>query len=222
MSAAAELKPFFFDEDGDRDLDLQFDPQQFKAVTPYTDDLDDEYQAAQDKLRELRQQEEQIKRQAAELEELTKKEQLFKTGRVEVCEELNRYLSILERETADAQRIAEDCQSAQERLEGHLANINALRPELWSRADRKAELARALGYIESAEDEIDSVLPMINSFGKKAGLFGGKIAVMPRPAGAPSYGNDRGDFLYWLKSGFAFSLPFVGFAVIAVICIYFF
>ena len=222
MSAAAELKPFFFDEDGDRDLDLQFDPQQFKAVTPYSDDLDDEYQAAQDKLRELRQQEEQIKRQAAELEELTKKEQLFKTGRVEVCEELNRYLSILERETAEAQRLAEDCQGAQERLEGHLANINALRPELWSRADRKAELARALGYIESAEDEIDSLLPMINSFGKKAGLFGGKIAVMPRPAGTPSYGNDRGDFLYWLKSGFAFSLPFVGFAVIAVICIFFF
>jgi hypothetical protein len=222
MSAAAELKPFFFDEDGDRDLDLQFDPQQFKAVTPYSDDLDDEYQAAQDKLRELRQQEEQIKRQAAELEELTKKEQLFKTGRVEVCQELNRYLSILERETAEAQRLAEDCQGAQERLEGHLANINALRPELWSRADRKAELARALGYIESAEDEIDSLLPMINSFGKKAGLFGGKIAVMPRPAGTPSYGNDRGDFLYWLKSGFAFSLPFVGFAVIAVICIFFF
>ena len=128
MSAAAELKPFFFDEDGDRDLDLQFDAPQFKPVTPYSDDLDEEYQAAQDKLRELRQQEEQIKRQAAELEELTKKEQLFKTGRVEVCEELSRYLSVLERETAEAQRVAEDCQSAQERLEGHLANINALRP----------------------------------------------------------------------------------------------
>ena len=222
MSAAAELKPFFFDEDGDRDLDLQFDAPQFKPVTPYSDDLDEEYQAAQDKLRELRQQEEQIKRQAAELEELTKKEQLFKTGRVEVCEELSRYLSVLERETAEAQRVAEDCQSAQERLEGHLANINALRPELWSRADRKAELARALGYIESAEDEIDRVLPMINSLAKKAGLFGGKITPMPRSAGASNYGGERGDFLYWLKSGFAFSLPFVGFAVIAVICIFFF
>lgn len=222
MSAAAELKPFFFDEDGDRDLDLQFDPQQFKAVTPYTDDLDDEYQAAQDKLRELRQQEEQIKRQAAELEELTKKEQLFKTGRTEVCEELNRYLSILERETTEAQRIAEDCQAAHEKLEAHLANINALRPELWSRADRKAELARALGYIESAEDEIDSLLPMINSFGKKGGFFGAKVTTMPRPAGSPTYGGERGDFTYWLKSGFAFSLPFVGFAVIAVICILFF
>lgn len=222
MSAAAELKPLFFDEDADRDLDLDFDPKQFQAVTPYTDDLDDEYQAAQDKLRELRQQEEQIKRQAAELEELTKKEQLFKSGRTEICEELNRYLSLLEREATEAQRLAEDCNAAQERLESHLANINALRPDLWSRADRKNELGRALGFIEAAEDEIDTLLPMINSFGKKGGLFSGKVAPFPRPASSPLAGGERGDFTYWLKSGFAFSLPFVGFALIAVVCFLFF
>ena len=65
MSAVAEIKPLFFDEDGGDDFDLQFDPKQFQALTPYSDDLDDEYQQAQDQLRQLRQQEEQIKRQAA-------------------------------------------------------------------------------------------------------------------------------------------------------------
>jgi len=222
MSAAAELKPFFFDEDSDRDLDLQFDPRQFRAVTPYSDDLDDEYQQAQEKLRELRQQEEQIKRQAAELEELTKKEQLFKSGRIEVCQELNRHLALLDREASEAQRLAEECGNAHERLESHLANINSLRPDLWSRADRKAEIARALGYIESAEDEIDNLMPMINAFGKKnAGFFKGKTASLPRPGGS-GFGGEPGDFMYWLKSGFAFSLPFVGFAVIAIIGFLFF
>lgn len=222
MSAAAEIKPFIFDEDDDREIELQFDPQQFRAVTPYTEDLDDEYQAAQDKLRELRQQEEQIKRQAAELEELTKKEQLFKSGRTEVCEELHRYLGILDRESAEAQRVLEDCAAAHERLESHLASINSLRPEMWSRADRKSELNRALGCIEAAEDEIDNVLPMINAFGKKPGLFGGKTASsLPRPA-FPGFSTEKGEFLYWLKSGFAFSLPFVGFGVVAFICFLFF
>ena len=65
MSAVAEIKPFFFEEDDAQDLQIQFDPKQFQAVTPYSDDLDDEYQQAQDQLRQLRQQEEQIKRQAA-------------------------------------------------------------------------------------------------------------------------------------------------------------
>lgn len=212
MSAAAELKPFLFDDDDDRNLDLQFDPQQFRPVTPYTDDLDDEYQAAQDKLRELRQQEEQVRRQAAELEELTKKEQTFKAGRLEVSEELSRCLSIITREGTEAQRRVEEFSAAHERLEAHLDAINALRPEQWSRADRKAELARAISFIEAAEDEIDAITPLIESGSSpNGGLFKGKLPSLP---GAT---EGRGDFLYWLKSGFAFSLPFVGFAVVAVI-----
>ncbi len=219
MSATAEIHPFLFDEDDKDDLNIQFDPKQFQAVTPYSDDIDDEYQQAQDQLRALRQQEEQIKRQAAELEELTKKEQQFKTGRIEVCEELARCLSVLDREATEARRVAEDCCNAHERLESHLANINGLRPEMWSRADRKAELARSISYIEAAEDEIDDILPMINGFTKKPGLFKNK----PVARGAVSLPSAvQGDFTYWLKSGFAFSLPFVGFGVIALIGFLFF
>ena len=203
----------FFDEEGGNDLNIQFDPQQFEAVTPYTEDLNDEYQQAQDQLRQLRQQEEQIKRQAAELEELTLKEGEFKEGRSDVTEQLNKYLSILDREATEAQRVAEDCGSSHERLESHLSNMNALRPETWSRADRKVEIARALSYIESAEDEIENVLPLINSFGK-SGSGIGKTSTSRSFASIP-----QGDFMYWLRSGFAFSLPLVGFAVIALLIV---
>lgn len=220
MPAVAEIKPLFFDDEAGNDFDIHFDPKQFQAVTPYSDDLDDEYQQAQDQLRQLRQQEEQIKRQAAELEELTKKEQLFKSGRVDVCEELARVLSLLDHEATEAQRIAEECAAAHEKLEGHLATINSLRPEMWSRADRKAELSRALGYIEAAEDEIDKIQPMVNALGKKGGIFNLKGGLISRGPGAAST-STQGDFLYWLKSGFAFSLPFVGFAVIALIAVLF-
>lgn len=212
MSAAAEIQPMFFDEDGGNDLEIQFDPKQFEAVTPYTEDLNDEYQHAQDQLRQLRQQEEQIKRQTAELEELTQKEEQFKTGRAEVCEDLTSYLSILERESNEAQRIVEDCAAAQERLDLHLSNINALRPETWSRADRKAELARALSYVEAAEDEIDSVSPLVDGFGKRGGLFKMKASTKS----SQSVGSHtENSFSYWVKSGLAFSLPFVGFGIIA-------
>ena len=213
MSAVAEIQPLFFDDEDENELDIQFDPQQFQAVTPYSEDLNDEYQQAQDQLRALRQQEEQIKRQAAELEELTQKEEDFKQGRVEVCEQLARSLASLDREATEAQRLAEECGSAHERLEAHLANINALRPEAWSRADRKAELARALSYIEAAEDDLDDLSPLLGSFGKK-GLFHGKKASSSKASF--SMPNRQGDFLYWLKSGFAFSLPLVVFAIIGI------
>jgi len=216
MSAVAEIQPMFLNEEGGNDLDIQFDPQQFEAVTPYTEDLKDEYQQAQDQLRQLRQQEEQIKRQAAELEELTQKEEQFKEGRTEVTEDLTRYLSVLDREAAEAHRISEECAAFHERLEGHLANINALHPETWSRADRKAELARALSYIEAAEDEIDNVMPLLNSFGGKKSSGGGLLNKMATPSVRLPSAIPQGDFLYWLRSGFAFSLPLVGFAVIAL------
>lgn len=216
MSVAAEIQPMFFDEEGGNDLDIQFDPQQFEAVTPYSDDLNDEYQQAQDQLRQLRQQEEQIKRQAAELEELTKKEEQFKEGRVDVTEDISRYLSILDRESIEAQRVAEECAASHERLEGHLSNINALHPESWSRADRKAELASALSCIESAEDEIDNLMPLVNSLGAKKSSGGG-ILKMGSPSMRLTSATHQGNFLYWLRSGFAFSLPLVAFAAIALI-----
>lgn len=219
MSAVAEIQPMFFDEDGGNDLDIQFDPQQFEAVTPYSDDLNDEYQQAQDQLRHLRQQEEQIRRQAEELEELTRKEEQFKEGRTEVTEQLQKYLAILDREATEAQRLAEDCGAAHEKLESHLNSIQSLRPESWSRADRKAELARALGYIESAEDELDTAASLVDGFGKKS-LFKVKAPGFSGPSSSASSENGQSSsFLYWLKSGFAFSLPLVGFAIIAVLLI---
>ena len=219
MPVAAEIQPMFFDEEGGNDLDIQFDPQQFEAVTPYSDDLNDEYQQAQDQLRQLRQQEEQIKRQAAELEELTKKEEQFKAGRVDVTEDITRYLSILDRESVEAQRIAEECAASHERLEGHLCSINALHPESWSRADRKTELARALSCIEAAENEIDNLMPLVNSFGtKKSG--GGGLLKMGSSSGRLPSAAPQGNFLYWFRSGFAFSLPLVAFAAVALIIVF--
>src|SRR6056300_1642572 len=114
MSAVTKIQPMFFDEDGGNDLEIQFDPQQFEAVTPYTNDLNDEYQQAQDQLEHLRQQEEQIRRQAEELEELTRQEEHFKEGRTDITQQLQNYLSVLDEKAIQAQRLAEECSSAHE------------------------------------------------------------------------------------------------------------
>lgn len=220
MSAAAEIQPMFFDEEGGNDLEIQFDPQQFEAVTPYSEDLNDEYQQAQDQLRQLRQQEEQIRRQAEELEELTQKEEQFKEGRTSATEQLTKYLSILDQEATEAQRLAEECGAAHERLESHLSHINGLRPETWSRADRKAEIARALGYVEAAEEELEDVSGLVSSFGKKSGGLFQVKGHHKRPATTGGAAPQQ-DFSYWIKSGLAFSLPLVGFAVIALIVVLF-
>ena len=223
MSAVAEIQPMFFDEEGGRDVDIQFDPNHFEAVTPYSEDLNDEYEQAQEQLRQLRAQEEQIRQQAEELEELSRQEEEFKTGNEDVSHQLENYLKLLDREATDAQRLAEECAEAHERFESHLNNLNMLRPETWSRADRKAELARALGYVEAANNAVENTMPLIESIGgaKRSGGIG---ALFGRGSHHSAPGITTGDairgeatFLYWLKSGFAFSLPLIAFAIIAFV-----
>ena len=220
MSAASEIHPMFLVEDDARDLDIRFEPNQFEPVTPYTNDLNDEYEQAQEQLRQLKQQEEQIQQQAEELEELTRREAEFNSGRDEVSRKLENHLSQFTREVSEAQRIAAECAEAQERFESHLNNINMLRPESWSRADRKAELARAIGYIDSAENAIENTMPLLASLGsgKGSGLRGifGNVG---KTTTATDAFNGGGSFFYWLKSGFAFSLPLAGFAVIAAVVV---
>lgn len=208
---AAKIQPMFFDDEDDSDLQIHFDPRDLEPIASYPGNLDDEYRQAQDQLRNLRQQEEQIRRQAAELEELTEREQAFKSGRSEVTKSLNETLASLAEQANEAQRIADTCAAAHERLESHLATIAALRPEMWNRADRKNELARALTTIDAAQEELDRTRQSAPTSSRKKSLFGGAFAGrLPMP-------HQNGDFAYWLRSGFAFSLPLVAFGMMAAL-----
>lgn len=202
MSAAPDLKPLIFPDDEDEGmLDLQFDPTLIRPVTPYTEDIDDEYKAAQVKLRELSEQQEATQKLASELEELSRKEHIVKTSRTELSEELNRSLSLLEREAAEARKRAADCSDAAARVETHLNHITNLRPDLWDRSERKMEIVKALSIIEDAESELDAIQPILENTPKKQGFLPqGKLF-------SQVFSKAQGDFVQTLKFGVAFFLP---------------
>lgn len=200
----------FFDQGESAQPDIQFDPDELSPVTPYSDDLHNEYEAAQEQLRALKEQEEQLQRQAAELEELTRREEEFAEGRERLQDELQRHLSLLDREQETAEQLATRCAQAHHSLESQLAGIAALDPEKWNRADRKTELTRALGCVSAAEEAIEEQLPLLESFGDRKKRFAKK-------SWAPAIGGgEEKSFFYWLKSGLAFSLPLLAFAIIVL------
>ncbi|MEO0413854.1 MAG: hypothetical protein AAF226_02750 [Verrucomicrobiota bacterium] len=211
MSALREFQPNFVDDMSDDNVEIQFDPGDFKAVTPYEDELKDEFQEAQDQLRMLREKEELLRRQAEELEELSAKEEDFKEGRGRVLDRIDRYMNMLDREALDARATADECAELNERLAAHLNSINNLRPETWSRTDRSSELSRALGYINNAEDELANAVPFVDSLSGRKSLF------KQNPISDKIPQAMRGDFLYWLKSGIAFSIPMAVIALIGLI-----
>jgi len=185
------------------DFDITFEPEDLRPVTPYSEDLKDEYEEAQHALKALRQKEEVIRRKAEQLEEITQKESIFSQRRGEVIEQIKDYLDLLEHEAADARHIATQCSNARDRFHHHLKTLQNLRPEAADRNELKLALDQALRHIHAAESDAAEVRPLIDHLTGKRG----RTDSIQDDGDDNSMMNLPGDFHFWLKAGFAFTLP---------------
>ncbi|MGY8642334.1 MAG: hypothetical protein ACKVJU_14730, partial [Verrucomicrobiales bacterium] len=80
----------------------------------------------------------------------------------------------------------------------------------WSRTDLRGELARAISYIEAAEEDISKNSPLLQSLGaskKKMFKSASSNSTSQQPGAAQPLN-------YWVKAGLAFTLPLMVFAVV--------
>ena len=172
--------------------------------------LDDQVQRAQEQLVSLKRQQDVIERQKRELEELSRRQDQFQQGRAEMVEKFTRSLVVLERENYDAQKRVETLHGIHESFSQHLDVLEAINPKSWDGPEMNRELTKALSAVDDARAEYSRSLP--------------KISADHDGAAAPEggYQMDLGaaeakDFTYWLKAGFAFTLPLFAIGVILVI-----
>ena len=164
--------------------------------------LDSQVQRAQEQLVALKRQQDMIERQKRELEELGRKQDQLQQGRAEMVEKFTRSLVVLERENYDAQKRVETLHGIHESFSQHLDALDAINLKSWDGPDLNKELTKALSAVDDARAEYARSLPKI-SVDKD-----GAAAV----AGTSGYQADLGaadakDFGYWLRAGFAFTLP---------------
>ena len=203
------------------DIDIVFDPGEFRPVTPYSDGIQDEYEEAQNTLAQLRQREAEIKRKADALEEITQKEEEFTRGRQEILEQIEEYLDLLDHEAIQARETAQDCVDTHQRFLAHLHNIQSMRPETWSRNNRRNELDRALLQIEAAEEVVEDSLPLIESLTGKRQNRAARSSQGAISRSSSGRGVGETDFFFWLKAGIAFSLPLMILAIfLAAVILY--
>lgn len=162
-----------------------------------TEKLDLQVQKAQEQLLALKRQQEQIEKQKRELEELSKRQEALHQGRAEMLEKFTRTGVILEREAFEAQKRVEQLREIYEAFHQHVQVLESIDPKRWEGADLNRELTKALSAIDDARAEYQKCLPKIQPEATVEELTGDE-----QPEGGSSH-----DFLYWLKSGFAFTLP---------------
>lgn len=184
-----------------------FDEESAGMGTPYQENFGDRVNEAQEKLTQLRQEQERLEREKSELEDLHGRKEDFLRGRTELVDKFTRYASALEREACEAQKRSEQYLDTKDLFEHHLRSIQSLRPENWSRAQLRAELNRAANTIDDAEDDLLKSAHIIESLKSAPRIKGG--------GGSPFSG--QANFAYWLKSGLAFTLPLVIVGIIATI-----
>ncbi len=176
--------------------------------------LDNQVQKAQEQLLSLKRQQEAIEKQKRELEELSRRQEQLQVGKAEMVEKFTRALVVLERENYDAGKRVELLNAIHDSFNGHLEQLDSINPKAWEGLDINKELTKALSAVDDARAEYARSLPKISPAKETEGDDHVAASIGYQTDYAPI---DQKDFVYWLKAGFAFTLPLFGLGIILII-----
>lgn len=172
------------------------------------EDLNNQVQRTEEQILVLRRQQDALEQEKRELEDLGRKQEQFQTGRADLVEKLARSLAVLDREISDAQKRGALLQDIRASFGQHLDILDAINAKNWNPADLHRELTKALGAVDDARSDYVRSFPKIRP-DRAADLADGDAG-----SADPALGKD---FIYWLQSGFAFTLPLLALGVILII-----
>jgi hypothetical protein len=177
--------------------------------------LDNQVQKAQEQLVALRRQQDQIEKQKRELEEMSRRQEQLQIGRQEMLEKFTRAIVVLERETYEAQKRVELLQGIHESFNSHVGVLEEINPKSWDGLDINKELNKALSAVDDSRAEYGKSIPKISPDTTNEG--GGDPVAATAGFRLDYDQAEQKDFTYWLKSGFAFTLPLFGLGVILIV-----
>jgi hypothetical protein len=230
----------FMEEDGEIEpVTATSEEDELLILSPLSDEFDEKVAEAQEQLLHLRHQQEQLEKQKAELEELKRKREKFVRGRAEATDRLTKATTMLEREMFEAKKRLEQFGHARGAFERHLEILDGINPEEWERDEMRNELSRALAAIQDARDEYTTEMARVGAIAEVRApdvpaapllveiaeeVLDGSNPVAAavtaaRQAAAPAAAVEVRDFIYWLKSGFAFTLPLLIFGIFALVLV---
>lgn len=171
------------------------------------DNLNHQVQRTEEEILVLRRRQETLEQEKRELEELGRRQDQFQKGRADLVEKLARSLAVLDREIADSHKRSDLLQGIRESFGQHLDILDAIDAKNWNPSDLHRELTKALGAVDDARNDFVRAFPKISPDRTEGDE--GDPGQVESPLGK--------DFIYWLQSGFAFTLPLLGLGIILII-----
>lgn len=177
-----------------------------KEPDPYLDleddsagELGDKVQQVRAELESLKQKQEEIEREKTRLEELKRRQDQLDIGRSDMLDKLTRALVVVQREIEETQKRVEQMNSIYNSFTQHLRQLEAIDVRAWNSSEMPRELSKALSSVEDARAEY------VKAQAKLTTDVPADSQVSSAEVDYAMY-EDRG-FIYWVKNGFAFTLP---------------
>ena len=186
-------------------VDDDFQPSQHNPVAaPTREEVDARVTEAQQKLAELKQQQEQLERERAALEDVRRRQSEFSTGREEMLQNLTRGLGLLEEFEVNARRDADLSAKTLADFKDALAKLEAIDEGTWTKDNFTIELTRALTTIENARMEWNSARVRLPILSGEA-----ETRIIGKPAANTLVALAGLSFWQRCKLGFALTWPFL-------------
>lgn len=165
------------------------------------EELESEVRRARAELDELRRKQEQIEKEKLRLEDLSRRQEELETGKAAILEKLERALSVIQRETEENNQRLEQLQIIGRTFRDHLHVLQEIHPHSWTASEAPKELSKGTAALEEARADFTKAQARLLIEAPDSATAA-EIGEMDYEEGAADQG-----FGYWLKSGFAFTLP---------------
>lgn len=162
------------------------------------DDVDGKLRAAQEQLQQLQQQQEELERQKQEVEALNIRKREFVSAQVELTDKLSSTLTRIDREVFEMRQEVDDLEQCRTCFAGHLAKLEKINPDGWTRNNLATSLDRAMAIADHADDEFSQAADHF-SRSRSGNLFNG----------AKARRVVSSDFSRQFRNGLAFNLPII-------------
>lgn len=158
----------------------------------------------------LRARQEELERERRTLEEMRKKQEAFDVGRRELKDRLNESLVRMEKERLQSERLCQLLEETRRLFRERLDEVETLNESEWADENLLDELNRALVLLENVRSDYNKSMAKIEAIHPQS-----PSATVERSSpltfedASVSSARATQGFGYWLRAGFAFTLPLI-------------
>lgn len=178
----------------------------------HRDEIERQVAESVQELDRLRMRQEEVDRKRRELEEQRKKQDEYERGRRELTDRLNQSLIMMEKEEVKSERLLELLRNSRAQFRDALSEIHAIDESAWADENVREELTKALTVLDEARVHYNKTIGKIEAMmGDERVLPVDARGMLFREGAPPAVERS---FSYWLRVGFAASLPLLAVSIL--------